>query len=513
MALPSVTSANYPTAKELLDQCLADIRYSYASRGIEANVLPGSDHYVRAETYCNRAAIALANNKLALRNFSPLTATGDDLINLAAAFGVSKRPADGASGYVNCYGTAGAVTIPAGYQGTSPSGHKYQVPAATTVTLVGQDDNAGAAPTVYIEAVKNGDSTNQTAGTTLSWDSSSIGALKATCKVDAGALTGGTDEDDDEDIRARLLRKLSAPTADTNSSRFAELAEEASASIQQAYVYPAVRGPGSVDIALVKDTGDRTLGSTVTTAVSAYVAAAMGGHADLNVTSVNAQYVDVVINLTLPLPASAGGSGSGWKDATPWPSTTDSTLVRVTASSSNTLTVNATSSQAPVAGNRFCLWNPSLSAPDSAAMTEFEIISVSGSSGAYVLTVSSVPGWVSALTPWLRVSPAAENMSSYADAIYTSIKALGPGEKTSAVEILPRGRRYPAPDIRTPNALTTIQLSALTTQFAEVLNAEYAARYDTATTTDRTSPSLPSAVADAPRILVLKHLAFRRTVT
>lgn len=510
MALPSVTSANYPTVKELLDQCLADIRYSYASRGLEANVLPGSDHYVRVETFCNRAAIALANNKLALRNYSPLRATGDELTELASAFGVEKRPADGASGYVKCYGTPGAVTIPAGYQCTSPSGHKYQVAAATTITLVGQDDNAGAAPTVYIEAVKNGDSTNQSAGTTFSWDSSSIGALKATCKVDASGLTGGTDEDDDEDLRARLLRKLSAPTADTNNSRFAELAEESSASIQQAYVYAAVQGPGSVDIALVKDSGDRTLGSSVTSAASAYVAASMGGHAQLNVTSVNAQYVDIVINLTLPLPASAGGSGSGWKDATPWPSTTDSTLVRVTAVGANTITVNATSSQAPVAGNRFCLWNPSLTEPSAAAMTEFEIISVSGVSGAYVLTVSSVPAWV---TTWMRPSPAAENISSYADAIYTSIKALGPGEKTSAVEILPRGRRYPAPDIKTPNALTTIQLSALTTQFSEVLNAEYAARYDTETTTARTSPSLPSAVADAPRILVLKHLAFRRTVT
>jgi len=508
MTFPSITGANYPTAKELLDQCLADIRYSFASRGLEANVLPNSDHYLRAKAFCDRAAIVIANNKLSLRNISATTAQGQELLDLAAVYGIYPRAADGATGYVKCYGTIGSsVTIPQGFQCTSPSGHKYQVVAASTITLVGQDDNAGAAPTVLVQAVKTGESTDQTAGTVLSWDSASIGALKATCKVDEGGLTGGTSEDDVEDVRARLLRKLSSPPQDTNNARFAELAEESSAAIQQAYVYPAIRGPGSVDIAIVKETGDRTLGATVTGSASAYVAAQMGGHADLNVTSVNAQYVDVIINLTLPLPVSAGGSGSGWKDATPWPSTTDSTLPRITAVGATTITVDATSSQAPVAGNRFCLWNPSLSAPASAGMTEFEIVSVSGSSGAYVLTLTSVPAWV---TTWMRPSPAAENLSQYAQTIYSAIKALGPGEKSAAPELLPRGRRFPAPDIRTPTALTTVQLGQLTSTYAEVLNAEYAARYDTGTTTARTSPSLPSATADAPRILVLKHLAFRR---
>jgi hypothetical protein len=61
-------------------------------------------------------------------------------------------------------------------------------------------------------------------------------------------------------------------------------------------------------------------------------------------------------------------------------------------------------------------------------------------------------------------------------------------------------------------ALTTIQTGGVTAQHAEILNLEYAARYDTGTTTPRTSPSIPATTADAPSILVLKHLSFRRQV-
>lgn len=504
MALPSVGQANYPSSTELLNQVLSDLRYSYAIDGLECNLLEGGDHWKRAEVFCRRAAIAIANNKLSLANFSPLSAEGDDLVSLAGVFGVVPRVAVGAVGYLRCYGTAAAVIpFPDGFQATAPDGYKYQVSGAQTVTLVGATDAAGTAPTVLVRAVGVGEETNQDATTSITWDLGTFGALKAEAKVDTGGLEDGTDEDDDDDLRDRLLRKLKSPGVGGNFSQVADWAEESTAAVEVAYVYPAVRGPGTLDVVVTAAGGDRTLSSATVATVAAYVAAQMPGFCDINTTTVNAQAVDVVLNATLPLPQNAGGSGGGWLDAAPWPSTADTPLAKVTAVAGSTITVNSTSADPPVVGKRFALWDP-----DEEAMTQLTIATVGGVSGAYVITPAEpLPSWV---VTGMYCSAAAGNLDTYAGEFLAQMLRLGPGEKTADTAILPRGRRNPPPDVSNPSALTTLQLSAITSAHSEVLNLEYAARYDTGTTTARTSPSLPASTANAPRILTLNHLSFRR---
>ena len=98
MTLPAVGDAAYPTPLLCRDRILEAIRYAYASQGLTANILPGSDHFIRAEKYAARISIAIANNEIALADMNPLTATGDALVSLAGIFGIEKREAVGASG-------------------------------------------------------------------------------------------------------------------------------------------------------------------------------------------------------------------------------------------------------------------------------------------------------------------------------------------------------------------------------------------------------------------------------
>ena len=132
MTLPAVGDAAYPTPAECRDRVVEAIRYAYASQGLTANVLPGSDHYIRATTYADRISIAIANNQIAQAAMDPLTATGDDLVALAGIFGVVKRTAVGAAGPVIITSTA-AVSIPTGFQCTSPDGQTYQVITGATI--------------------------------------------------------------------------------------------------------------------------------------------------------------------------------------------------------------------------------------------------------------------------------------------------------------------------------------------------------------------------------------------
>jgi uncharacterized phage protein gp47/JayE len=218
MALPTVGTISYPTAPEIRDGILRTIKLGCARSGITINVLVGSEPYVKAEAMARRLVVAFANNKIALQDFSPLTATGDRLVQLAGIFGVTKRPASRATGYVTIVCT-GTVTIPAGFRCVAPNGETYDTIAVNTVA-------SGAA--VEVRAVNAGTATNQKAGTKLTWTSGAIGALNQIATVGAGELDGGFPEDDDETLRRRLLDRLANPAVGGNSADVKATAESAS---------------------------------------------------------------------------------------------------------------------------------------------------------------------------------------------------------------------------------------------------------------------------------------------
>lgn len=492
MALPEVGQASYPTTDELRDLYLRTIKLAYQRRGLTANVLPDSAHYIRAQALAEQMSIAIANNRLALRDFSPLTAVGDALEALSNFYGVPRRPSSAGAGYANitCSGT---VIIPQGYQCTAPDGTKYQTSSVNNITTSGS---------VAIVAVSGGISTNQDPGTVLTWDSASLGNLQRTAIVDDAGITDGVDEDDDETLRGRLIDRLSFPSVGGNWSQVKEWAEDASAAVQHAFVYAAAQGPSSCDVAIVGEGGDRTVTTATLNAVATYITSNQSGAQYFNVTTVTPQEVDIVLSASLPLPTNAGGAGGGWRDATPWPSTN----VKVTAynSSTDTITVDAVSPDTPVVGNNIGIWDPTAAEP---TMREYAVSSVGGSSGAYTITVQGGFGF----TPTgAYVSAGAVKLVDYADAAKAQFETLGPGEKTSNIDILNFARRRPGADVEAPMALTNVLLSGVIQSNQEILNLEYAARYETGTTTTITTADVAAAVADPPNILVLKHLAIRK---
>ena len=502
MALPAVGSSAYPTRAELRDAMLRTVKLAFQRRGLSANVLPGSDHYIRCDAVAKRLAIAYANLENVLDTLSPLDAQEEYLEALCGVFGITRRGASRAAGYVTIVVTGGGtITIPAGFQCTSAAGVKYQTTSANVAVSNGAS--------VQVQAVNAGASTNVVAGALVSWDSASIGFLGSTATVAAGGIINGFDEDDDEKLRERLIDRLSYPQGGGNISQFRAWAEETSAAIEKAYAYAAARGPGSVDVALTSEGGTREVSSLYVAEVSAYIATQVPGHVGLNVTSVVAQELDVVLLAKLPLPPQAGGSGGGWRDATPWPSGAVTLGVsdgKVTGYVSGTGTATVRETTAPVVGQRIGVWDPTGGTDGDGTMREYEVATVGGVAGAWTITVAN--GFtVSPLGAY--VSAGAANLADYGDTFLAAMQSLGPGEKTTSTNILPRGRRQPPPDVSNPSDATSKQLDAITSTFAEVLDLSYAARLETGTTTTRTAPSVPATTTLAPRILTLKHFAIR----
>ncbi len=492
MALVEVGGAAYPTTAEIRDAILRTKRLAYVRRGKKINVLPGSDAYFDATAIAEVISIAFANGQITLADVNPLTTTGTRLRLLCKVFGVSERPMAGSSGYiiVSCVGT---VVIPEGYICTAASGAKYKTTAIATATN---------GDLVQVVAVSTGTATDQDAGAILGWDSAAVGGLKSTCTVYVGGLTGGSDGDTDETLRARLIDRIAFPGAGGNWPQVKKWAEDASASIKAAYVYQAPQGPCSVGVAVEGVEDDGVLGQTVVNLAASAIAANYPGNVTLNVTSIVAEQVDIVIAAQLPLPQSAGGIGGGWRDAVPWPS--DNTTV--TTVNANLAVVQAVA--APVQGMHIALWSK-----DDQEMREFVLAGVVDlGAGAYGLTMvplqpgdttdpSMIGGYVSA---------GAENLVSYVATVLEQMKALGPGEKSNSPDIIPRALRKPTADVVAQAALNSPFLSAISNAHSEIVDLAWAGRFATGTVTPLTMPSVPPTTTDPPRKLVLGHFAIRK---
>lgn len=502
MTFPSVTSQNYPTEEEVLNAMLGAVRFGYSKIGINLNVQKGTEIYYRYKAVAARVAVLVQNNKLSTRDISPLDATGDALVELAGVFNVSKRPATAAAGNVIPDVTT-ILNIPAGFAGTSAGGIGYETTGTVTI-------NPGGGEVVQIQATSTGSETELDAGDIITWDSAAIGGLKQTAVVAPGGIDGGADEDDEETLRLRLLRKLGLPSVGGNSAHVIEVAEGASAAVQKAFVYPALRGPGSQDVALLGEGGDRSIADTTVNSVASAVVGEFPGFVDTNTTESEAEYLDIIINADLPLPVLSGGAGNGWRDGTPWPTSSDTGYAEVTSIASlltaGQITVNSTDT--PIIGNHFGIWNPT-----TEVMAEFVIANVSGSSGAYVITIDTGQSdSVSFIETGMFCSAGAVNLKEYASQFLAAMESLGPGEKTDNLDLLPRASRIPRVDVEFPYALTTRTLKDILTSNDEVDDLNYAARWETGTAITRTAPSTPSTTLDPPNVLVLKHLAIRRTV-
>jgi uncharacterized phage protein gp47/JayE len=487
----SVGNAAYPTAVQIRDQILSDLTYYGGQAGIAFNVKPGSEHYKIATALANRVSIAIANNKISNDQRNPLTATGDALRDIARVYGIAERPASQSSGPVMLKIATGATpTIPAGWQGTGPNSKKY-----VTVQI---EDAAENGDIITMRSVEAGADTVLVTGSQITWDSAAIASLLSPAIVQSPGIRGGEDTDDDEDIRRRLIDRLSAQAVGGNGASIKGWAEETSASIHAAYVYEAIRGPASFDVAVVASGGDRTLSGTIVDASRSNVSSNMpGGVVSVNETTVVPEELDIVFGMRLPLPESAGGAGGGWRDAVPWPSAG----TKITAISGANFTVN--SSAAPVVGQSIGLWDRS--DIDAPVMRERTVATVSGSAGAWVITLSGSNGFVAVGD---YVSAGATNLVAYAATAYAQFLLLGPGEKTDNPDLLPRSARYPSPEVSGPMDITNRQIAAIMSEYDEMAQLTYEAILETGTLTPRSSPSLPPTTASPPRILVCKRLAF-----
>lgn len=504
MPLPNSINQIYipASAEEIRDAWLTDYRLMLIAAGVSnPAVQPGSEAYIRATATANCILGLFANIEISAEDTSELTATGTALDAIREALGLVDVGAAPAGGNV----TVGVV-------GASPvlfaDGTEFVLPNGLRGAVSGSQVKSNG-ESVAVLMVDTGEASNAVAGTKIRWVSPPLNVL-AEAEVGIDGLTGGTDPEGDDRKRERILNRRRYLPAGGNWAHLVELAEGSTGSVQKAFVYPALGGPGSAKVVVTKAANldsatwdlSRELGAT---SIAQHVEPAIFGEApqpsEIVVQSAQELNTGVALSLTLPAQNSPGGKSIGWVNSAPFPALVvgdggNVTITNITADK-KTVTIDAQTTTAPVANETKISWWCS----DTGKVVTSNVVTSSGSSGAWVLVLTDplVSGAFGAAVGDY-ISPAAHNLQAYADSWCSEMNKLGPGENTADQSRLPRARRHPYSETGWSAELTAKQITNLMNAHSEISDAEYAL-------ITPSSVTVPGSIDQAPYVRRLTHFA------
>lgn len=264
-----------PTLTQIIDRVTADAESRLGKRTMRWS-LPGVISRVVAAVSHNLYGYAA----FIMRQTFTTTAESGYLERRASEYGIYRKEATKATGTVTFVGT-----------GIVPEGTQLIAGNDVVYITTGPSDQ-GVAP---IEAVEAGASGNSEVGLELTLVSP-IAGIQSTAT--ASALTGGTDAEDDESLRARLLiRQRNPPRAGTKSD-YVEWALEVPG-VTRAWCYPQELGPGWVTVRFMTDTltDDGIPTSDMVERVQEYIESQMPVTAMLKVVAPVAKPLDITVDV------------------------------------------------------------------------------------------------------------------------------------------------------------------------------------------------------------------------
>lgn len=484
---------------EIRDVVLRDLRLAALQTGMaEPPVQPGTDWFILASAMGELGLIGFTNVAISDEDKSILTSTGAQLDAQLEANGLPQVPASGSTGKIEVE-VFGPTTIVNGTQLLLPNGLRIRV--------VGNYLNPADGADIDVESIDVGEETNLGSGETVRFVSPPTNVAEEAVVSDGSPLTGGTNVENENRKRARLLNTLRNKPAGGNWADIRRIALEALGSISDCVVYPGLGGPGSCLVVPFRDfdVENRDFSRAVSTAalqtVRGEIQSKLPSPQEIVVQASTDQPVDFSLLVTIPDSAMAGGNGQGWTDQVPWPQLEPSDNGRTPimfVGANDQIAINANTFTPPYAGQTHIAWWSSVDCKFQTAL----VVAVSGSSGTWTVTLDHpfVASDGSGPQSGDFVCPAAQNLDKYAETWIELFRALGPGEATSDANRLPRSKRHPFASDELPHTITTSNLLTLVRKHPEITDISFGYA-------PQRSPSIPSSVATPPNILIPRHFA------
>jgi uncharacterized phage protein gp47/JayE len=493
-------------AQEIKNDFLDDLFLCARANGVaDPPVQPGTDWDALATAVANCQLLQYANSRIAEDNTDVNTAQGEKLEQKRKEFGVPPQNPLPSSGKIQVR-VNGSGTIPAGRQLTLPNGLRLQT--VSLATVLDKDE-------IDVIAIDVGTGTNAKAGTKVQFISAPLNVQQEATVSTKFPLTGGLDVESDPAKRKRILDRLKYQPDGANWGALREKAKGALGSIRDAFVHPALGGPASVKVVIVKKTDPAALDfSQVPTdgqvnIVRAAVQASNSSADQIIVQAVAEQALDMVLIMSLPDSSLAGGNGLGWLDQNPWPQLENLDENRVTvsavdgASNGTKITVTAQTAVSPVVGQtRIAWWSP-----QDLQFRIFTVTAVTGSAGAWVITLDKplIDSTGALVQVGNYISPPSERLKDYGTEWLAQMSTLGPGENTADAARLPRSLRHPYVTVESASYPAFAQLDGIKAKFPEIVTIGYGQFLLVPTVAFLDPPDVPASVDTAPSIFAIRN--------
>lgn len=219
-----------PTLTQIVDRIRSDAESRYGQR------VPRRSLINVFSLVCAGAVHSLYGYiEFVSRQIFAVSAEGAYLERRASEYGIYRRKATSAEGTITFSGT-----------GTVPIGTVLQTADDIQYETTSVSDANGAAS---IQAIEAGASGNIPAGTILSLASPVVGIES---EAVSEAVSGGSDIEDDESLRSRLLYRMRNPPKAGTKTDYVAWAQEVSG-VTRAWCYPLELGPGHVTVRFMTD--------------------------------------------------------------------------------------------------------------------------------------------------------------------------------------------------------------------------------------------------------------------
>ncbi len=232
-----------PFARPTLAELVERIQQDFLSRlALTAPILRRALVYVFSRVLSGAAHMLHGHLEYLSRQVFPDRAEDEFLLRQAALFGLSRKAAQFASGDVVFTGIDGAL-VPVATKLLRADGAEYQTGADATIAL-------GTASALVVASLA-GEDQNCDVGTALSFESP-IAGVTATATAAAGGIVNGSDEEDLEDLRTRLLERLRSPPHGGSAADYIAWAKEVPG-VTRCWVFPLELGAGTVVVRFARD--------------------------------------------------------------------------------------------------------------------------------------------------------------------------------------------------------------------------------------------------------------------
>jgi len=217
----------------------------------------------------------------------PDTAEAEVLDRHASWWGVPRLAAAPATGSVDLTGTDGNA-VPAGTALQRSDGIQYTTDATVTIS--------GGVATVAVTAAEGGQTTNATAGQTLTFVSP-VAGVQSSATVASAGLTGGSDTESDDALRARLRQRVQQRPQGGALADYETWALEV-AGVTRVWVLPDWTGAGTVGVSFTRDDDTSIIpDASEVAAVQSYIDARRPVTASLTVFAPTPVAQDITIKL------------------------------------------------------------------------------------------------------------------------------------------------------------------------------------------------------------------------